>query len=44
VAEGIVEEAWVPDPAESFNGSIKTSDLGLLVAFSQVFQLSPVEA
>ena len=39
----LVEDAWVPDPSEFFNGNIKTSDLGLLVAFSQVFNLSKVE-
>ncbi len=39
----LVEDGWVPEPTEFFNGNIKTSDLGLLVAFSQVFHLSQVE-
>jgi long-chain acyl-CoA synthetase len=39
----MVEDGWVPDPSEFFNGNIKTSDLALLVAFSTVFNLSKVE-
>jgi len=37
----MVEEAWAPDPAEFMAGRIKTSDLGLLMQFAQVFRLGP---
>ncbi len=36
----IVEEAYVPDASEFISGTIKTSDLGLLMEFSRVFNLS----
>jgi long-chain acyl-CoA synthetase len=40
----IVEEGYAPDPAEFMSGAIKTSDLALLIQFSQVFKLSEVNS
>ncbi|RME25707.1 MAG: hypothetical protein D6798_08325 [Deltaproteobacteria bacterium] len=38
----MVEERYVPEPAEFMSGRIKTSDIPLLVEFSRVFALSDV--
>ena len=40
----IVHEAYAPDPSEFMSGAIKTSDLALLIQFSQVFKLSEVNS
>ena len=39
----MVEKAYIPDPAEFINGTIKTSDIPLLIEFSRVFGLSEVD-
>ena len=36
----LVEDAYVPDPAEFMSGAIKTNDIPLLIEFSRVFNLS----
>lgn len=40
----IVEEGYQPDPSEFMSGAIKTSDLALLIEFSQIFRLSEVQS
>ncbi|MCK6506492.1 AMP-binding protein [Myxococcota bacterium] len=38
----MVEKAYIPEPAEFIDGTIKTSDIPLLIEFSRVFGLSEV--
>jgi long-chain acyl-CoA synthetase len=38
----LVQDAYVPEPAEFISGTIKTNDIPLLIEFSRVFALSEV--
>ncbi|MEC8424492.1 MAG: hypothetical protein VX000_11995, partial [Myxococcota bacterium] len=38
----LVQDAYVPEPAEFISGTIKTNDIPLLIEFSRVFGLSEV--
>ena len=40
----MMEQAYIPDPAEFVSGRIKTSDIPLLIEFSRVFALSEAGA
>jgi hypothetical protein len=40
----IIEQAYTPEVNEFVTGVIKTSDLDLLVKFSQSFRLGPIAA